>query len=431
MQGNLNEIDIRSILQLIELGQRTGLLFVEADNCDKSLKVGVGNTEAKRRFWLVFFFHGQIVYATNDDTDLSRLDDYLRYYRVKVRLNEMQVASLGLFNAPEYSYLWALLEEKMIKPAQARSIIYNLVNETLFDIFSLHQGRFIFELSAALAPQLTTLEITPSVITMTKQVQEWKQLYPLIQSPDQFPLLADVNQLHSSLPAATAKKLQYWADGHTSLRQLARYLNRDILTVAKALYPYVKYGWLKFTYKTFIDLSKNTQAITKEFEKNHKASIVCIDDITICKIVENILQPQGYEVISLTNSSEALSRIFQLKPSLILCDIAMPELDGYEICTMLRHSTAFRLVPIILLTSRLQFIEQTKAGILGATDYLTKPFTDVELVMRVNKYTKSSIVSNHTNGTTLVDSTKYEVKNNITELVSLSITSLSKKLVKE
>ena len=87
-------------------------------------------------------------------------------------------------------------------------------------------------------------------------MQEWKQLYPHIQSPEQLPLLADIAQLNSSLPEATVNKLQHWADGKTSLRQLARYLNRDILTVAKAIYPYVQQGWLQLVYSDTSNPSK-------------------------------------------------------------------------------------------------------------------------------------------------------------------------------
>ncbi|MHC5832233.1 MAG: DUF4388 domain-containing protein, partial [Nostoc sp.] len=99
------------------------------------------------------------------------------------------------------------------------------VHETLFDLLSLHQGNFIFHQGAALAPQLNTFEIAPFVTKITKQVQEWKQFYPHIQSPEQFPVLSDKVQLQSSLPEATVNKLQHWADGKTSLRQLARHLN--------------------------------------------------------------------------------------------------------------------------------------------------------------------------------------------------------------
>jgi twitching motility two-component system response regulator PilG len=154
-------------------------------------------------------------------------------------------------NSPEYGYIWSLLEQNIITPKVARNIIHRLVHETLFDLLSLHQGSFIFDLGAALVPQLTNLEIleiTVLVTKITKQVQEWKQLYPHIQSPEQLLVLADTTRLNDVLLASTVNKLQHWADGKTTLRQLARYLNRDILTVAKAIYPYVQQGWLQLVY---------------------------------------------------------------------------------------------------------------------------------------------------------------------------------------
>jgi twitching motility two-component system response regulator PilG len=392
MQGNLNEIDICSILQLISLGQRTGQLWVEAHNSYQSHKLGEEETsshhpsgESKPQSWFVFFLNGQIVYCQAGESSLSRINDYLRHYRVDQRLNKTQLATLESTNSPEYAYIWALLEQNIITPKIARNIIHGLVHETLFDLLSLHQGSFIFDLGAALVPQLTSLEIPVLVTKITKQVQEWKQLYPHIQSPEQLPTLADIDRLSNSLPAPTVSKLEHWADGKTSLRQLARYLNRDIFTVAKAIYPYVLQGWLQLVYSGTSSFSIQTQKW--EQVKNSKGKIVCIEDaIAICETVELILKPQGYEAISITKPLEALSLVFQLKPDLILCDIAMPELDGYEICAMLRHSTAFRLVPIIMLTGKEGFIDRVRARMVGATDYLTKPFTDTELLMLVEKY---------------------------------------------
>jgi twitching motility two-component system response regulator PilG len=78
--------------------------------------------------------------------------------------------------------------------------------------------------------------------------------------------------------------------------------------------------------------------------------------------------------------------VFQLKPDLILCDIAMPELDGYELCAMLRQATAFRQIPIVMLTGKDGFIDRVKARMVGATDYMTKPFGEGELLTLVEKY---------------------------------------------
>jgi twitching motility two-component system response regulator PilG len=425
MQGNLNEIDVRSILQLIELGQRTGLLFVEACISDNFHSFG---TDTKQLFvrnkslhynqqqsWFVFFLNGQIIYAADGNGDLSRLDDYLRHYRVKVKLDETQLIASASQSVPEYNYLWALLEQNIINPTQARSIIHGLVHETIFDLLNLQQGSFIFELTAPLAPQLTTWETAPLVARIIRQVQEWKLFYPHIESPDQLPMLADIVRLRSSLPAATANKLKQWADGKTSLRQLARYLNRDMLTVAKAIYPYIQQGWVQLVYMDTSITKRSRAEVAEPSIDTNKVKIMCIDDaMSICKSVETILKSQAFSVYTFTNPLEALSRAFALKPNLILCDITMPELDGYEICAMLRHTTMFRFLPIIMLTGQDGFINRIRARMVGATDYLTKPFNDGELVMLVKKYLQNRTILTDIGDGRLVDRIEDSVKNIIT-----------------
>ncbi|MBD0343989.1 MAG: DUF4388 domain-containing protein [Coleofasciculus sp. Co-bin14] len=401
MQGTLNEIDIRSILQLIELGQRTGELLVEAyssptgntgsDSGSKGLAFGRPSYEAKARtspgpFWFVFFLNGQITYAADSEGSLSRLRDYLRRYKANTALDNLELPSIASINAPEYGYLWALLENHVLTPAQGRSIIQSMVRETLFDLLSLHNGYFVFEVSTALAPQLTALEIAPLVTKIMKQVQEWKQFHPHIQSHNQCPIITNEVKLRAALPENAFRTLKLWADGKTSLRQLSRYLNRDLLMVAKAIYPYIRQGWVQLLSPT----AQETPTIRRDWEFKetpHVPRVVCIDDdMAIGKTVEYILQAKGYEVTAIRNPVEALTLVFKLKPDLILCDLAMSELDGYEICGMLRKSTAFRQTPIIVLTGKDGFIDRVRARMVGATDYLTKPFGANELLMLLEKY---------------------------------------------
>ena len=125
---------------------------------------------------------------------------------------------------------------------------------------------------------------------------------------------------------------------------------------------------------------------------------MCIDDAAaICETVQSILQPQGYNAIAFTNPLEALNRVFQLQPHLILCDIVMPDLDGYQLCAMLRHSSAFRLVPIIMLSAKSSYIDRARANMVGATDYLTKPFESTELLLLIQKYLNKCEVKKPTN----------------------------------
>lgn len=385
MQGSLSEIDIRSILQLVELGQRTGELMVESYSALPNCPEGERHPrQLTGQCWLVFFFNGRIIYAGQSEGSLQRLRDYLGRYQVSDALDDLETPSIASMNAPEYGYLWALLEKKVITPAQGRSIVHGMIQETLFDLLSLHQGAFIFEMGPALAPQLTTLEINSLLTKTIQQVQEWKKFLPHIHSPSQCPLIPEPEKLRAYVRANVFETLSHWIDGKTSIRQIARYLSRDIVTVAKAIHPFVQQGLIHL----LSPATDNTPHLSERFSSRTRVPrIVCIDDdIVVRETVESILSEHGYEATAISNPLKALSLVFQLKPDLILCDIAMPELNGYEVCAMLRNSTAFRQIPIVMLTGIDGFIDRLKARMVRATNYLTKPFGENELLTLVESY---------------------------------------------
>lgn len=382
MQGTLSEIDIRSILQLIELGQRTGELLVETYRFSPSQENGspLGETSQGQSSWFVFFNNGQFAYATHSSHDsLDRLQDYLHRYSVKEVLSQLSYPGTATNTPVEYGYLWLLLEQKILTPIQGRIILQNMVEETLFDLLSLHSGCFMFEMSPTLSPQLMTWEISPLITKIVKQVQQWKQFHPYIQSPNACPMITDEVQLRAMLAENTYNSLQRWADGKTTLRQLSRYLNRSLFSIAKAIYPYIQKGWIQLI---------EEQTFTPEGKADSEVPKVLYidDDLTVCKSVEKILQQEGYEISITTDAIASLSLCFQTRPDLILCDIAMPDLDGYEICAMLRRSTLFRQTPIVMLTGKDGFIDRVQARMVGSTDYLSKPFRRNELLTLVEKY---------------------------------------------
>lgn len=93
---------------------------------------------------------------------MFRLRDYLRRYQIGNIIDNMQVSWAETHNIQEYTYLWALLEHNFLTPSQGRTIIHSIIQKTLFDLLSLHQGTFIFE-SGPVTPQLTTLKISSAV----------------------------------------------------------------------------------------------------------------------------------------------------------------------------------------------------------------------------------------------------------------------------
>lgn len=402
MQGTLSEIDLRSILQLIELGQRTGELFIEAfGSSRRKMDNGIDpekiSTEKKkpsspleiRAGWFVFFVNGQVVYAAAQGYgQLKRLRDYLRRYNVADQVQYLNDSAIATTNDPEYAYLWLLLEKNILNPSQARSIISCMVQETLFDLLNLHQGTFIFELGHALDPPMMAFEVGQLITQITKQVQEWKRFHAHIQSPDQVMVITDQAKLQSTLSAPLYQQLVFWANGKTSLRQLARYLHRDLPTVARGLYPYIEQGLLQVKDPVLaIAATPKIPSSWDTFPSLRSPQIACIDDdLTIGKQIEFMVSRHGYQITVMSDPLEALSRLFQFQPDLILCDITMPQLDGYEICAMLRRSTAFRQTPIIMLTGKNAFMDRVRARMVGATDYLTKPFGEGELLFLLEKY---------------------------------------------
>ena len=266
-----------------------------------------------------------------------------------------------------------------------------MAKETLFDLLSLRQGAFIFEMGLVLDPLLISIEIEPLVREMMQEVQQWKQLHPYFESPEQGLTIAAAEQLKDSLPQKAYEQLLHWADGRTSLRRLSRRLQRNLGTLARGLYPYVERGWLHPVITRSPSSSTQTNPST-ELDIKKKPHVVCIDDdLSVGKTVESILMKNGYQISLITDPLPGLSLIFELNPDVILCDIAMPRLDGYEICAMLRHSKVFQYIPIMMLTGKEGFIDRIRARMVGATDYLTKPFGEQELLLLIEKYVTPKI----------------------------------------
>ncbi len=388
MQGYLSEIDIRSILQLIELGQRTGELYLESyggSGQPLGQPFDGAMTVVDPPSWIVFLANGQLVYAGTTDNKLDRLRDHLHRYGVDRALPDPSTtAAIAAFNSLEYGTLWALLEQHLLTPEQGRAILSHMVHETLFDLLSLHHGAFVFQLSSALSPQLMTYAISDLVAGITQQIQTWHQLHPHLQSPSQCPVLLAPEAFRASVSDQVYQRMVTWMDGRTSIRRIARYLSRDLLSVARSLVPAIQQGQVTLVYGP-AETSPALNAQRPDPERLPR--IVCVDDSgTVRHSVEKILDGQGYEATSIGNPLKALGLLFQLQPNLILCDITMPELDGYELCAMLRHSSVFRQTPIVMLTGKDGFLDRVKARMVGATDYLSKPFGSGELLALVEKY---------------------------------------------
>jgi DNA-binding response OmpR family regulator len=116
----------------------------------------------------------------------------------------------------------------------------------------------------------------------------------------------------------------------------------------------------------------------------HQATILVVDDeVKNVKLMEALLLPRGYRIITAAHGEEALQRVSQERPDLILLDVMMPILDGFETCKRLKDDPETCLIPVVIMTALGQVEDRVKGIEAGADDFLTKPVHRDELLARI------------------------------------------------
>ena len=174
-----------------------------------------------------------------------------------------------------------------------------------------------------------------------------------------------------------------------SFRQLSAILDQNELVIVKKFYPLITnktiiirepqepYNLLPQISSETVKIIKKlcaTDAKTKE-EAEEKSEDINLDNIR-----------DEFSVFPISEPLKALMKIIRIQPDLILLDVGMPNIDGYKLCSLIRKYSAFQNTPIVMVTGNKGLIDRAKARMAGATDYMTKPFTQTDLLNIVFKY---------------------------------------------
>ncbi len=115
--------------------------------------------------------------------------------------------------------------------------------------------------------------------------------------------------------------------------------------------------------------------------------VMIIDDSkTIRRTAETLLKKAGCDVINAENGFEALPIISANHPDIIFVDIMMPRLDGYQTCALIKNNPRFQATPVIMLSSKDGLFDRAKGRVVGAEQYITKPFTRDDLLGAIRTY---------------------------------------------
>lgn len=127
--------------------------------------------------------------------------------------------------------------------------------------------------------------------------------------------------------------------------------------------------------------------MSEQRETTRKGNILVVDDIPEnLHLLVDALTPEGYEVRPVPSGALALSAARLLPPDIILLDINMPEMDGFQVCRALKSDEELKEIPVIFISARDETFDKVKAFRVGGADYITKPFQLDEVMARVQTH---------------------------------------------
>lgn len=306
--------------------------------------------------WSIYLDEGKLIYACYTD----KMFDVI--YRHLQRLSE-QIPSLdsgiykrlealfesGLDNQgiqiPDYLAICWLVNQKYMTPEQAGMLIEQLAIEIIEPFLNIKEGSYEFTSESVLSdlPKFCHLDLRLIVESCQNKTQE----------PEN----------------TTSRRIQ---------RRFQSFSSKIKKSKAK-----IEQKFTHLTNAQTVDFHNDVQfqQIFQKTSHTKSYTIVCIDDSpVIINSIKNCLDYQIFSVIGINDSLKALMQVIRIKPDLILLDIEMPNLDGYELCTLLRKHSYFQNTPVIMVTGRAGLIDRAKAKMVRATGYLIKPFTQADLL---------------------------------------------------
>lgn len=377
---------------------------------------------------IIFFVHfseGKLVYATNSLAPFERLERHLRRlsnHNTKLTNNVIGQPRLKLRNdlqsyvqvPSDYTSILWLSAQEYIDPQEAVTLLRRITREVFESLLCLPdpcQYRFTYRTQELV--EICKFDITAYIEQCQKRLVAWQAFSNLIWSSYQRPYL--VTQSTNAIANLTTQQNETICKLLKGLnfRQIGALIDRDELVVAKILYPSMidkniiirdpkppfdrLPKLLKGKMRTGLINQNRTESghelqvkpSSKDtlhvIEKNYK--FACVDDSqSIQNNIKKFLDNKFFSVLSILDSMNAFAELIEFKPDLILLDVNMPNLNGYELCTLLRKHHDFKTTPIIIMDEEGGLINLTKFKLASATDRLTKPFSKKDLFDVVFKY---------------------------------------------
>ncbi|NEP20336.1 MAG: response regulator [Leptolyngbya sp. SIO4C1] len=345
--------------------------------------------------WSLYLAHGRLNFATNTEAPFDRLDNHLQRLssdisvltsdvRDKVRLLFEQTEDLSA-DAPsissDYRAICWLVEQDYLASEQAAALIEAIALEVIEPFLGVKEGHYeLIEREDCLSQHPKFCELNLRLIVEDCQKRRRGRL-------------SSVNTLGTAYTSASESAI---AAGSTSSNPAAPSLDSSAglpslqtnqgAATANGSTPEISFSASAYRPRqTFQSTGQSSQPPAESAEsQTARFTIACIDDSpTVLNAIRSFLNDKSLAIVTINDPVKALMQIMRSKPDLILLDITMPNLDGYELCSLLRRHPYFKNTPIVMVTGNTGLIDRAKAKLVRASGYLTKPFSQSDLLKMV------------------------------------------------
>ena len=317
--------------------------------------------------WMLYLEQGRLIHAYNSLDPFGRLDRYLRRLNAKVPslASPVRVQVRLLFQKPyedpagrcsDYEAICWLVEQQYLTDNQAAQLVEAIAKEVLESLLPLQIGNYDLLADGQLGhlPRFCHLDLR----TLVEACQVKRQ------------------------------RQQFAGPGRTTARAVSSPQPRQRpIPPPPTVMPSKLHRPVAPLPPANTVVSPPQMGKVTEVPEQKIYTIACIDDSpTVLSAIESFLDDKAFKVLRIDNPVSALMKIIRNKPDLILLDVTMPSLDGYELCSLLRRHTLFKQTPIIMVTGNTGLIDRAKAKLVGSSGYLTKPFTQPDLLKVIFKH---------------------------------------------
>jgi two-component system, chemotaxis family, response regulator PixG len=372
------------------------LLALSQQRATGELQVNYSTTPRQCR---LYFYLGRLVYATGG------VHPVRRWYRGLQQHCPSCITSQWIKTARSTHELWEIdllnqaMAQNLIGINEAKAAIRQITQEVLFDVIGHRNVTTEWKSGVKLDHQTTFLAVEQLLTDAQQLRHQWhntgigSQAFFAQISPDLAPVVVHPDQLESQVSLEAFDIMVRLMKGNHTLWDVALHMRCPLPNLIRVLWKLIQQGVIEL--RSLPDFSAPTSYVKPapqpQVKPKAKFLIACIDDSpAIGQKMTQILEPEGYEVLTITNPLQGISILLDRKPDLIFLDLVMPNTNGYELCTFLRKTSAFQNTPIVILTGHDGVIDRVRAKLAGSSDFLAKPPEADKVLQVIDRFLETS-----------------------------------------